>query len=122
MTNVPAREPGADIGKKIVGRKRSIIIDTAGLMLTVLVTAASLQDSVVGERLLNRLAAEHPASAKAGPTVATASTWWTMLPALASTSKSSTPPGTRSFTFLPRRWAVEPTLGWLMHHRRLARG
>ncbi|MDH6522531.1 transposase [Streptomyces sp. SAI-135] len=27
----------------------------------------------------------------------------------------------RGFTVLPRRWAVERTLGWLMHHRRLAR-
>ncbi|QSY49503.1 transposase [Streptomyces griseocarneus] len=30
-------------------------------------------------------------------------------------------PGTRGFTVLPRRWVVERTLGWLMHHRRLAR-
>ncbi|MCD9904528.1 transposase [Streptomyces sp. MT29] len=59
-TNVPAREQGADVGKRIVGRKRSIIIDTTGLILTVLVTAASIQDSVAGERLLTRLATDHP--------------------------------------------------------------
>nr|WP_257042405.1 transposase [Streptomyces sp. TLI_55] len=29
--------------------------------------------------------------------------------------------GARGFTVLPRRWAVERTLGWLMHHRRLIR-
>lgn len=59
-TNVPARERGADVGKRIVGRRRSIIIDTTGLMLTVLVTAVTIQDSVAGEHLLNRLAADHP--------------------------------------------------------------
>ncbi len=59
-TNVPLREQGADVGKRIVGRKRSIIIDTTGLMLTVLVTAASVQDSVAGEHLLDRLAADQP--------------------------------------------------------------
>ncbi len=31
------------------------------------------------------------------------------------------PPGTRGFTPLPKRWAVERTNGWLMLHRRLAR-
>jgi len=30
-------------------------------------------------------------------------------------------PATRGFTVLPRRWVVERTFGWLMHHRRLAR-
>jgi transposase len=31
------------------------------------------------------------------------------------------PPDTKGFVVLPRRWAVERTLGWLMNHRRLAR-
>ena len=30
-------------------------------------------------------------------------------------------PTTRGFHVQPRRWVVERTLGWLMHHRRLAR-
>lgn len=30
-------------------------------------------------------------------------------------------PATRGFTVLPRRWAVERTLGRLMNHRRMAR-
>ncbi|MFG2636771.1 transposase, partial [Streptomyces sp. NPDC048362] len=30
-------------------------------------------------------------------------------------------PGTRGFTPIPKRWAVERTYGWLMLHRRLAR-
>lgn len=46
-TNVPAIDQGIDAGKKIVGRKRSIVIDTVSLLLTVLVTAASVQDSVM---------------------------------------------------------------------------
>jgi putative transposase len=35
---------GYDAGKKINGRKRHIAVDTIGLLLTVLVTAASVQD------------------------------------------------------------------------------
>ncbi|EHM25659.1 transposase, IS4 [Streptomyces sp. W007] len=30
-------------------------------------------------------------------------------------------PGSRGFTLIPKRWAVERTYGWLMLHRRLAR-
>ncbi|MBP2579597.1 hypothetical protein J3A78_000075 [Streptomyces sp. PvR006] len=30
-------------------------------------------------------------------------------------------PGTRGFTPIPKRWAVERTYGWLMLNRRLAR-
>ncbi|MER5385543.1 transposase [Streptomyces sp. NPDC002688] len=30
-------------------------------------------------------------------------------------------PATRGFHVQPRRWVIERTLGWLMHHRRLAR-
>jgi hypothetical protein len=30
------------------------------------------------------------------------------------------PPGTRGFTIIPRRWTIERSIGWFMHHRRLA--
>ncbi|MFE2019145.1 IS5 family transposase [Streptomyces sp. NPDC059499] len=121
-TNVPAREQGADVGKRIVGRKRSIIIDTTGLMLTVLVTAASIQDSVAGERLLNRLAVDHPGLRKGWADrgyreylVDHAARLGIDLEVVRRA------PGTKGFKVLPRRWVVERTLGWLMHHRRLAR-
>ncbi|MDX2565517.1 IS5 family transposase, partial [Streptomyces sp. TX20-6-3] len=59
-TSVPASSQGVDAGKKIVGRKRSIVTDTLGLLLAVLVTAAGVQDSVAGTHLLDQVAAEHP--------------------------------------------------------------
>lgn len=59
-TSVPAAGQGIDAGKKIVGRKRSIVTDTLGLLLAVLVTAASVQDSIAGTRLLDQVAADHP--------------------------------------------------------------
>ncbi|WTX01377.1 transposase [Streptomyces canus] len=34
---------------------------------------------------------------------------------------STAPPGARGFTIIPRRWTIERSIGWLMHHRRLAR-
>ncbi|MDH6555095.1 pentose-5-phosphate-3-epimerase [Streptomyces sp. SAI-041] len=43
-----------------MGRKRNIVTDSIGLLLALLVTAASVQDSVAGTRLLDQVAADHP--------------------------------------------------------------
>jgi transposase len=59
-TNVPLETQGIDAGKKIVGRKRSIITDTLGLLLAIIVTAASVSDNVIGNDLLDQAAAVHP--------------------------------------------------------------
>lgn len=56
----PRSSQGIDAGKKILGRKRSIVTDSLGLLLAMLVTAANVQDSVAGTRLLDRTAAAHP--------------------------------------------------------------
>ncbi|CAL9325842.1 hypothetical protein SUDANB180_00129 [Streptomyces sp. enrichment culture] len=54
-TSVPAAGQGTDAMKKIVGRKRSIVTDTLGLLLAALVTAASVQDSVAGTDLIGQV-------------------------------------------------------------------
>ncbi|MFD8983023.1 IS5 family transposase [Streptomyces sp. NPDC059564] len=59
-TSVHASSQGIDAGKKIVGRKRSIVTDTLGPLIGVLVTASSVQDSVAGTTLLDQVAADHP--------------------------------------------------------------
>jgi transposase len=121
-TSVPASSQGTDAGKKIVGRKRSIVTDTLGLLLAVLVTAASVQDSVAGTRLLGQVAADHPGIRKVWVDggyrkhfVEHAATLGIDLEIVQRT------PGTRGFKPIPKRWTVERTYGWLMLHRRLAR-
>ena len=52
---VGAASRGFDGGKKINGRKRHIAVDTVGLVLTVIVTAASVQDRDGAFRLLAQL-------------------------------------------------------------------
>nr|WP_216361492.1 IS5 family transposase [Candidatus Chloroploca asiatica] len=49
-TAIPG-ERGYDAGKKVTGRKRHILVDTMGLLLVVVVTAASVSDPA-GARLL----------------------------------------------------------------------
>src|SRR5688572_17636174 len=63
-TNVPLATQGTDAGKKIVGRKRGILTDTLGLLLAVVVTAASVSDNAIGTDLLDRATTTHPTVAK----------------------------------------------------------
>ena len=46
---------GFDAGKKVNGRKRHVVVDTLGLLLLVVVTAASVQDRDGARTLLDRL-------------------------------------------------------------------
>ncbi|GHJ96914.1 hypothetical protein SNE510_64330 [Streptomyces sp. NE5-10] len=111
-TSVPASSQGIDAGKKIVGRKRSIVTDTLGLLLAVLVTAAGVQDSVAGATLLDQVAADHPRVRKVWvdggyrqhPVEHAATLGIDM-------EITTRKPGTRSFTPIPKRWAVERTYG-----------
>src|SRR5215217_3096282 len=60
---VPARSRGYDAGKKVNGRKRHLAVDTGGLLLVVLVTAASVQDRDGGVRVLDRAKTAMPSLA-----------------------------------------------------------
>lgn len=57
--SVPAATRGFDGGKKVKGRKRHIVVDTLGLLLAVMVTAASATDRDAGQTLLARLHVRH---------------------------------------------------------------
>ena len=59
-SNVPEHSQGIDAGKKIKGRKRHVATDVLGLLLVVLVTAASVQDTTGGRAVVEQVAAQHP--------------------------------------------------------------
>jgi len=61
---VSAATRGYDAGKRIGGRKRHIVVDTIGLLLVVMVTAASVQDRDGGRGILKRLHETHEAMVK----------------------------------------------------------
>jgi putative transposase len=108
---------GYDAGKKINGTKRHIAVDTLGLLLTVLVTAASVQDRDAAKPLLWNLR-------KAFPSVRLA---WAdggyagkLKPKL-TLEIVKRPDDLHTFKVLPRRWVVERTLSWITRHRRTVR-
>lgn len=65
-----SQEVGFDAGKKIKGRKRFMNVDTLGLVLRVLVTAASVPERSGGKQVLNRVR-------KMGDKVSRLTTIWT---------------------------------------------
>ncbi|MGW4231219.1 IS5 family transposase [Streptomyces sp. NPDC004980] len=120
--NVPAAGQGLDAGKKIAGRKRHIGVDTLGLLLAVLVTAASVSDNAGGIHMLSSIAADPPRITKAwvdnGYRTKVIDHGARLGIDVEVTRRD---PAQKGFKVIPRRWVVERTFGWLMHHRRLAR-
>jgi transposase len=119
--NVRESEQGIDAAKKIKGRKRHVATDTLGLLLAVVVTAASVSDSAVGKGLLTALAVDHPAVSKVWVDGGYQNSVWRHGAGLGIDVEVVTRPAAKGFHVLPRRWVVERTFGWLMQHRRLAR-
>ncbi|MFE3946749.1 IS5 family transposase, partial [Streptomyces sp. NPDC059118] len=120
--NVPAAGQGIDAGKKIAGRKRHIGVDTLGLLLAVLVTAASVSDNAGGIHLLSNIAESHPRITKAWADTGYRTKVIDHGARLGiDVEVTRREPAQKGFKVIPRRWVVERTIGWLMHHRRLAR-
>ena len=119
---VSSASRGYDAGKKVNGRKRHIVVDTLGLLLVVMVTAASVQDRDGGARVLERLRFRMPSVAVvwadggyAGRLVAYARQILKVTVDIVRKKE-----GQRTFEVLPRRWVVERTLSWISRCRRLA--
>jgi hypothetical protein len=60
-SGVPADTTGRDAGKRVPGRKRGLAVDVLGLVIALVVLAASAHDNTVGTALLDRVAAATPA-------------------------------------------------------------
>lgn len=115
---------GYDAGKKILGRKRHIVVDTIGLLFGVVVHAADIQDRDGAPAVLASIRKTCPwlrhvfaDGGYAGPKLRDALGRigeWT----LEIVKRSDTAKG---FVILPRRWVVERTFAWLGRCRRLAK-
>ncbi len=115
---------GFDAGKKIMGRKRHIVVDTLGLLVGVVVHAADIQDRDGAPAVLKSILTRWPwlrhvfaDGGYAGPK---------LRGALQKLGKFTMEIITRSdsakgFEVLPRRWVVERTFAWLGRCRRLAK-
>lgn len=105
------------------GRKRHILVDTLGLLLTVIVHAADIQDRDGAKLVLTYLEGWLPRlkliwadGGYAGKLVDwVQQTYGWVLDIVKRTDRE---PG---FEVLPKRWIVERTFGWLGRYRRLSK-
>ncbi|MET8537805.1 IS5 family transposase [Streptomyces sp. NPDC005065] len=120
---VAAASRGYDGGKKINGRKRHVVTDCLGLLLVVMVTAASVTDRDAARLLLPRLRTRFTKIslvwADGGYTGELVS--WAKRKLQLTLQIVKRTDDMEGFVVLPRRWMVERTLGWLLNSRRLAR-
>ena len=113
---------GYDAGKKVNGRKRFIVTDTLGLLVSVTVLAASWQDrdgaktALLGVYLCTPIRYVFADSGFAGRLVD-----WALRTLSMVVDIVRKPAGQRGFEVHPKRWVLERTLAWLTAHRRLAR-
>jgi transposase len=119
---VPSATTGLDAGKKSRGRKRGIATDVLGLLIAVVVTAASVHDNAIGIQLLDRVAIDNPGVRTAWVDAGFKNAVAAHGAELGITVTTVQPePGTKGFTPVPKRWVAEQTFGTSMLHRRLAR-
>lgn len=121
-TQVPSSR-GFDANKKIQGRKRHILVDTLGLLMTVVVTTACVQDRDGLKKLLRSPGVHRKRLRKIwvdGGYRGEIINWvkarfrYCLEVVLRSDDQSG-------FVVLPKRWIVERTFAWLNNHRRLSK-
>jgi len=118
-----AAERGYDAGKKIVGRKRHIAVDTDGRLLMTNLTTADISDSAGAQMILDAIRTRWPwlkhlfaDGAYDRVQLLDKAAFLEFVIEIVRRIDSEA-----GFKVLPRRWVVERTFGWMMRWRRLVR-
>ena len=118
-------ERGRDNAKNVDGRKRHIVVDSLGLLLAVLVTAASVDDAKAAQQLFPRLEGQPVGK---GTRMFADSKYhnfalyeWVEGNARWDLVIVRRPDGAKGWVKLPIRWTVERTFAWLGQCRRLTK-
>lgn len=116
-------ETGIDGGKNVNGRKRTILVDTLGLPLSIKVTAANVSDNQAGILAVDLLKGKVPRLQKITADMGYKNTFeehveinykWEV-------EIAQKPESTKGFVPQKNRWQVERSFGWLNFRRRLFR-
>jgi transposase len=107
---VPKASRGWDNAKKVNGRKRRIAVDTIGLVLAAVITAASVQDRDAARPLLWNLARRCTRIRLARADAGYAGKLAAWAASLKVTLEIVRKRDAHAFEILPRRWVVERTL------------
>jgi putative transposase len=124
-TTSGGEQRGRDNAKNVDGRKRHIVVDSMGLLLAVLVTAADVDDARAAASLFARLAAQPVSKVKTMYADSKyhnhALYYWVGQNAQYDLTIVRRPEGAEGWVRLPIRWTVERTFAWLGKCRRLSK-
>jgi putative transposase len=124
-TTSGGEQRGRDNAKNVDGRKRHIVVDSMGLLLAVLVTAADVDDAKAAAEVFARL--EGQPMSKVGRMFADSKYHnyalyrWVQENARWELVIVRRPEGETGWVDLPLRWTVERTFAWLGTCRRLSK-
>jgi transposase len=124
-TTCGGEQRGRDNAKNVDGRKRHIVVDSMGLLLAVLVSAANVDDATAAADLFARLD-DQPMS-RVGRMFADSKYHnyalyaWVAENARWELVIVRRPEGAKGWVRLPIRWTVERTFAWLGKCRRLSK-
>ncbi len=123
-TSSGGQQRGRDNAKNVNGRKRHIVVDSLGLLLAVLVTAADVDDATAAAEVFARL--EGQPMSRVGRMFADSKYHnyalyrWVEEQARWELVIIRRPEGSEGWVRLPIRWTVERTFAWLTKYRRLS--
>ena len=124
-TTSGGEERGRDNAKNVNGRKRHIVIDSMGLLLAILVTAADVDDAKAAQDLFPRLEGQPTSKIRrmfADNKYHNFNLYeWVADNADWNLSIVRRPEGQKGWVTLPIRWTVERTFAWLGKCRRLSK-
>jgi putative transposase len=124
-TTSGGEQRGRDNAKNVDGRKRHIVVDSMGLLLAVLVTAADVDDAAGAAELFTRLEGQpmsHVRTMYADSKYHNFTLYeWVDKNAEWDLDIVRRPKGSKGWVMLPIRWTVERTFAWLGRCRRLSK-
>jgi transposase len=124
-TTSGGEQRGRDNAKNVDGRKRHIVVDSMGLLLAVLVTAADVDDAKAAPELFGRLEGQPMSKVQRmyadGKYHNRALYAWVERNVPWEVKVINRPKGAKGWVKLPIRWTVERTFAWLGKCRRLSK-
>jgi putative transposase len=124
-TSSGGEQRGRDNAKNVDGRKRHIVVDSLGLLLAVLVTAANVDDAKAAQELFGRLDGQPVGKVRRlfadNKYHNYALYQWVQDNARWELVIVRRPDGQKGWVKLPLRWTVERTFAWLGRCRRLSK-
>jgi putative transposase len=120
-TQVPGIR-GYDRGKRVKGRKRHLLVDTLGLLLVVVVTAASVSENAGARLVLSRLGGSGKKLRRVRVDAGYRGTLldWAWEHCRLILKRVLRPEGQKGFVVQAHRWVVERTFAWITRCRRLS--